>query len=85
MPNYFSLAAGEFHICAANISRLRGKHFTRSIGANFTDVAQSMLHHSSGLFQRGTGLRHDQLIVNALLFQKLNVRAALGNLTVVND
>ena len=41
------------------------------------------LHHAAGLFQRGTCLRHDQLVVNALFFQKLLVRAALGKLTVV--
>ena len=43
------------------------------------------LHHAAGLFQRGTCLRHDQLVVNAFLLQELDVRAALGYLAVVND
>ena len=64
--------------------------FTRSIGANFVAGAYAvcicdLLHHASGLFQRGTCLRHDQLVVNAFLLEQLNVRAALGNLAVVND
>ena len=39
----FSLAVGEFHIRAANISHLHScKYFTRSKGANFNDAAHTM-------------------------------------------